>query len=191
MVLSKREQIIAVVTLIIVGLLIGDKLLFTPVWNRLRDMETERTELKAKLDAADVLFMKQKAMEAKWRQLSVEFPNEQTTQSKVSSALNQWATKWRLKLSSTRPERLPGDKGLQEMLFAFSGTGTMSAVASFIWEIETSPMPLKITSMQLSSNDAGEQMQVTLNVSAVYPGTAQQKNTRASQAGANSNEETL
>jgi hypothetical protein len=188
MVLSKREQIIAVVTLVIVGLLIGDKLVFTPVLGKLKALEDERADLKLKLDTANILFMKQKKMQAQWKQLTADFPNEQQTQSKVSNSLNQWSEKWGLKLSSTRPERVPNEKGLQEMLFAYSGTGTMGAVASFIWEIETSPLPLKITSMQLSSPDAGEQMQVTLNVSAVYPGTAS-KNTRANEAGAKSNEE--
>jgi hypothetical protein len=175
MVLSKREQIILIATLVIVGLLIGDKIVFTPVWNRLKDMGTERTELKAKLDAADILFMKEKSLGPKWTLLKTDFPNEEVAQSKVSSALNQWGTKWKLKLSSVRPERIPGDKGLQEMLFAFSGTGTLTSVASFMWEIETSPLPLKITSMQLSSSDAGQLMQVTLNVSAVYPGTSPNK----------------
>jgi hypothetical protein len=171
MVLSKREKFIAIATLAVLALGIGNKFIFSPAWGKLRDLGSQRADLKAKLDGADLLFKKAKKMEAKWNLIKTEFPDEATTQGRVSSVLNQWSEKWGVKLSATRPERLPGDKGLQEELFAYSSTGTMEAETSFMWEIERSELPIKIASVQLGSNDGGALMSVTLNISAVYPGT--------------------
>jgi hypothetical protein len=171
MVLSKREQIILAVTLIIVGLLVGDRLVFTPIWDKLKDLESKKTELRDKLDAAKRLFREEKSLQAKWKQLKELLPDEGATRNKVPVALEQWAAKWGFKLISTRPDvPINTDKGISQLSFACNGTGPLNSVASFIWEIETSEMPLRILSMQLNSSNSGVTMSVTLNVSAAYPG---------------------
>ncbi len=188
MVLSKRELIIAAVTAIIVGLIVGNELVFTPIATKLQSLGKERMDLKNELAKADNLIDRQKRLKPEWDKLQKELPDEATTQSKVSDALIQWSQKCGVQLNSVRPDNGRSEKGLAEKLFVYTGTGTMSAVASFMWEIESSELPLKITSLQLSSSDAGEKMQTTLTISAIYPSAAP-SGTRATEAGAKSNEE--
>jgi hypothetical protein len=177
MVLSKREQIILLTAVVAVGLLIGNKFVYEPIRDKLATLNDAREELRKELDSAHLLIAKKKRDEPKYKRLTTEgFQDEADVDNKVSTALNEWSQKYGLKTSSTRPERVPSDKELQEMRFTFSGTGTLKAAASFLWEIESAPMPIKITSMTLSSSsDSGDQMSLTLGVSAVYPGTAQKK----------------
>jgi hypothetical protein len=177
MVLSKREQIILLMTVITVGLLIGNKFVYEPLRDKRAALGDERQKLKDELDQANLLIKKKNRDEPQYKRLTIGgFRDDADADNKVSKALNEWAQKYRLKIISTRPERVPSDKELQEMRWMFSGTGTLEAAASFIWEIERSEMPVKITSMTLgSTSDTGEQVSVTLGVSAVYPGTAKSK----------------
>ena len=189
MVLSKREQMIAIMAMIAVGLLIGNKWVYGPIADGRGALDKERQDLKKKVDDAHRLFEKRKSKENEWQILTSNgFSNDGDAEDKVSAALNQWSSKCKLKVSSNRPERVPSDKELQEMMFAFSGTGSLTAAASFILQIETAPLPIKITSMALSSSsDTGEQMSLTLGISAIYPGTAT-KNIRGNQPRANIDE---
>ena len=47
MVLSKRERIILIVTILVVGALVADKLIFGPVKGRLDELEVRRQQLLA------------------------------------------------------------------------------------------------------------------------------------------------
>ncbi len=190
MVLSKREQIILLLAVIAVGLLIGNKFVYEPLRDKRAALCEERDQLKKELNEANLLLARQKRDTPQYRQLTTDgFKDDADADNKVSTALNEWAQKCRLKISSTRPERTPTDKELQEMKWMCSGTGTLEAAASFIWEIERSEMPIKITTMTIgSSSDAGELVSLTLGVSAVYPGTAKSKTATRAEAKTNDDE---
>ncbi|MBP8606457.1 MAG: hypothetical protein KBI46_11555, partial [Phycisphaerae bacterium] len=50
-----------------------------------------------------------------------------------------------------------------------SGSGTMAAVTQFLWDIETSKLPLRIKSLQLGAADEnGSQMTLQLKLSSIY-----------------------
>lgn len=167
--LSKRERIIAVITFVVVGLFVLNKFLFKPVWNRLQQLEMQKNQLQVELDEAQNLFRKRLVLEREWKDASMEsLRNEVEAESKVGRALDKWSQMSRLTLSSVKPERLASDQGLKEMTFVVVGTGTLDAVAQFLWQIETAPLPIKIKDMQLgSSNESGQSMSVQLRLSAL------------------------
>jgi hypothetical protein len=171
MVLSKREQMIVVVTAIAFGLLIGNKFVYDPYHEKRAALVDERDKLAKELEDVKLLVKRRDRDQAKYKQLTTDgFQSDADADNKVSKALEEWSGKCGLNTSSTRPERVAGDKDLQEYKWMFSGTGNLSAAASFIWEIERSELPIKITSMTLgSTSDSGDQMSLTLGVSAVYP----------------------
>jgi hypothetical protein len=177
MVLSKREQMIVVVTAIAFGLLLGNKFVYEPFSEKRTALVDERDKLAKELEDVKLLMQRRDRDKAKYRQLTTDgFKDDADADNRVSKALNEWADKCGLTTSATRPERVAGDKDLQEYKWMFSGTGNLSAAASFIWEIERSDMPIKITSMTLgSTSDSGDQMSLTLGVSAVYPNTNKAK----------------
>jgi hypothetical protein len=193
MVLSKREQIILIMTVIAVGVFAGDKFVVTPITDKLEALDTQREQLKQELADADILFHKQRRLQETWEKLVAEgFRNGAEAEGRILGVLNDWSGEVGLKVSSIRPERMPSDKDLQEMIFAFGGSGSLQAVAQLLWQIETSPLPIKIKSMTLgSSGDTGEQMSLTLGVSAVYLGEAPKKSQTNLPEVTNGNEDQL
>jgi hypothetical protein len=96
--------------------------------------------------------------------------------------LDQWSGDARLTLTSVRPERLAGDKGLKEITFAVAGQGRLDAVAWFLYQVETAEMPIKIKDMQLSStSESGDSMSVQLRLSTLYEGGDEKSSAKPSQ----------
>ena len=172
--LSKREQIMAIVAVLFVGFLVLNKFLIGPVADKLRQLDTQKSQLSLELEQAQNLFRKRRILEREWKNASMEgLRNEVEAESKVGRALNEWSQISHLTLSSVKPERMASDKGLQEMTFVVVGTGTLESVAQFLWQIETAPLPLKVKDMQLGSSESGQSMSVQLHLSALCLGVEQ------------------
>ena len=173
--LSKRERIMAIMAVAVVGILVLNKFLIGPVAGKLQAIETQKGQLRIELDEAQNLFRKRRMLEKQWKNVLYEgLRDEVEAESKVGRALDEWSKQSRLVLSSVKPERMASDKGLKEMTFVVVGTGTLDAVARFLWQIETAPLPIKVKDMQLgSSNESGQSMSVQLRLSALCLGKDQ------------------
>lgn len=173
MVLSKRERIIFVVTLVCVGLLIASEFVVDPVLAKLDEMETQRQQLQDELEEAQFLLANHGAMQRKWRALvSDGLRSDAEAESKVLTALREWSGNAGLALSSIKPDRIASTKGLQEMIFTVAGKGTLESVSRFLWHIETAALPVKVRDIQLGSGSESEgTMSLQLHLSALYLGT--------------------
>jgi hypothetical protein len=177
MVLTQRERIILIVTLLCVGLLIVSKFVVDPVQARLDEMEARRQQLQGDLEEAQMLLGNRGTMQRKWNTLVADgLRNDAEAESKVLSALGEWADGAGLSLSSIKPDRVASDKGLQEMIFTVAGKGTIEAVSRFLWQIETAALPARIRDMQLGSGSESEStMSLQLHLSVLYLGTPQKQ----------------
>jgi len=172
MVLSKRERMIALMTLVVVGALILDRLVVTPVRDGLRQTESQKQQLLAQINEANSLFERRRLMERKWKtMLSDGLNNGPQVESRVSWALDEWSQDARLTLTSVKPERTASDKGMNEITFVVAGRGGLDAVAWFLYQIETAELPVKVKSLQLgSTSESGDNMSLQLRLSAIYAG---------------------
>lgn len=196
MVLSKRERILAIATIAVLGALaiyaIADKMLLKP-----REKTTnEKLELEARLADAQNVFAKRKNLERRWKGLlSAEAQGDAGAESRVARALNEWSRQTRLTLSSVKPERSSTDKGLNEITFVVAGRGSLEAVTSFLYRVETAELPVKVTDIQLgSSSESGDSMSLQLRLSAIYvgePPKASEKSSQKQQPEANHEDELL
>jgi len=173
--LSKRERIIAIVAVAAVGFLVLNKFLIGPIADRVNQLETRKQQLLVELNEAQNLFQRRRLLEKEWKMVLADgLQNEVEAESKIARAIDGWSREAMLTLSSVKPDRAASDKGLAEITFVVAGTGTLEAVAQFLWRVETAPLPIKVKDMQLgSSNESGQSMSVQLRLSAVCLGTQQ------------------
>lgn len=173
MVLSKRERVLAIATLLVVGLLAVNTILIDPVMSRRQQTGDERVELEAQFQQAQSLFDRKKVLERKWKTpLAEGIRSDADLETRVAKDMNQWAQDTGLTLPSVKPERSINEKGYTEIAFVAAGRGTLEAVTSFMYRVETSELPLKVTSMQLGSNESGDNISLQLRVSALYLGNS-------------------
>ena len=180
--LSKRERIILIATIASVGLFVAVKFVIDPVQAKRDELESQRQQLLGDLNEAELLIGNHARMQKKWdMMLSDGLRSETEAESRILSALWEWSGAANMATSSIRPERISSERGLQEMIFAVTGRGTLESIAYFLWQIETAALPVKIKDMQLGSrSEAGDSMSLQLHLSALYLGD-QQKQTETGQ----------
>jgi hypothetical protein len=167
--LSQRERIIVLVTLLVVGALAADRLVLAPVTNGLGELKAERQKVLAQVGKAKNRLQEKQQRERK-KAAAAGFRSDAEAESGVAKALDKWAEDARLTLTSVKPDRVAGgDKGLKEILFVIAGKGSLDAVAWFLYQVETSELPVKVKHMQLgSTSEAGDNMSLELRISTLY-----------------------
>ncbi len=167
--LSKRERMIVLLTLISVGALVADRLVRAPLANRLTELKGERDQAVAEVAQAKLLFQQSQQVDRREAKRTGNLKRDAETESAVTKAMDTWSQDAGLTLTSVKPDRLAGDKGVKEIVFVVAGKGSLGAVAQFLYHVESSDLPIKVKYMQLgSASEAGESMSLELRVSALY-----------------------
>ncbi len=172
--LSKRERIIILMTIVAVGGLLGDRFVITPVWSGMGELQGQRRELSDQVRKAKNLLQQKMREEQEHKVFFTEGLKSATeAESSVVKAIGKWAADSGLDISSITPSPMAGDRGLKENVFVVAGKGSLEAVALFLYQVETAPLPpVKIKYMQLgSTSEAGDSMTMEMRLSTLYVGT--------------------
>jgi len=172
MAFSKRERLIFIVTICFVIIVILYKLMLTPVLEAREEVLAEKQRLIREMEKASALFDQKDRVSKKWEEMINGGLNSDVsaTESIVLNAMRTWAQDYGLTLSSIKPERDKDEgKVLQEIKFNVACSGTMSSVGQFLWHVENSTLPLRITEFQLGAREEdGKEMSLQLKLSALY-----------------------
>jgi hypothetical protein len=175
MVLSKRERNIVLATVGAVVLLVLDQVVLSPVLTQLDQLRTDDRVYTDKIGHANSLFQHQKATEAQWNQMIADGlkSNAADAEDTLDHAVYDWAQASGLSLKSCTPERSM-QKDRSEVVLYVVGTGSMSAVAHFLYRAQTSKLPVQPEDVEIGSRrEATDDLNVTLHLSALYfPGAA-------------------
>jgi hypothetical protein len=123
------------------------------------------------LENASRLFERRRLMARKWEDLTAGglTSNPADAESRLLHALQDWAADTRLSLSAVKPERMEQTGRTREIRITTSGTGSMRAVARFLWEVETTGLPLRIAELQLGARrEGGDELSLQLRASTLY-----------------------
>jgi hypothetical protein len=158
MVLSRRERYIVIGTLVALGLLVLDRLVFSPLLESRSVTEAERANLAAKVSQSQALADRRGQMDSRWRAMvqagMKEDPAE--AESQIVNALSDWARESGLPpLSFPRLERQAEKRPLPEIVIQATGTGDMRGVARLLWRIQTAAIPIKVTEAQITARKEG------------------------------------
>ena len=88
--LSKRERIMAIIAIAVVGFLVLNKFVIGPVAVKLQQLEMQKNQLLVELSEAQNLLRKRGVLEKEWKTaLSDGLRNEVEAESKVGRALDK------------------------------------------------------------------------------------------------------
>lgn len=170
MILSKRERRIALATLLVLAVLGLDHFLLTPLQERRAETATQQQQALDGLERARAIFDRNRHLTPEWQEMLEAGlkagPAE--AESQILHALRQWCQETELSLSSLRPDKTTDIGKLREVTFRASGQGGMAAVAEFLWRLETSPLPLRVTELHLGARKEGtDDLSLQLHISAL------------------------
>ncbi len=158
MVLSKRERYVAIGVMAAVGLFGLNYFFVDPLLASRNDLDQKLSERTDEARKEKKLIDESRRKERTW----TEMQNNGLRRKDVSEAegpmmgsINEWAKDAGMVLTTVKPERSEKEKDFQKLTFRATGSGRMSQIAWFIWRIQTSPIPAKVSDLQLSAHKEG------------------------------------
>lgn len=166
---GNRQQILIIAAISMVALYAADSLILTPLTASWKKRSEDIAQLRKSIRNGDALLQREQATQKRWNEMRKNtLPvNVSHAEQEVLKAFDRWSEEARISVSSLKPQWKRGTSDDFSLLECrVDASGSLQALARFIYEIEKSPMALKIESLELSSRDNdGQQVALGLLVS--------------------------
>jgi hypothetical protein len=167
--IKNRQQLLFIVAGVVFGLLIGDKLIFTPLVNSWKARAGRITDLRKQVDEGAKLLNRAEALRQRWSQMQTNaLPNNKSkAEQQVLSAFDQWSRDARISVNSITPQwKQERDEAYQTLECRVDAAGSVGTLAKFLFNVERDPMALKIESVEITARDKeGQNLSLGLQLS--------------------------
>src|SRR5207244_11753494 len=105
------------------------------------------------------------------------------TDSKILNPMPEWAQDAAMSLSSVKPDRQPEKIGdFYRISFRATGTGQMSQISRFLYHLQTTNLPVRITDLTLTTRKEGaDDLTLSLGIATIYLAPEADKSGRPNQ----------
>lgn len=166
--LNKRQQLLAILAIVAVGLFIADKLVFTPLTNSWKARSERIAKLKEQVRDGTETLKRDRALREQWAMMSTNtLPNAKPeAESKMLKAFERWSQAGGVAVTSIRPQWKESEEDYKTLECRADVAGSMTAISRFLFQIERDRMGVKVDSMELQARDTqGSQLALVLQVS--------------------------
>ena len=171
MALSVRERYLVLAMAAVIVLYGLDRYAVSPLLEQRHDVAIQSISLSGELQQADLLLTNHPVRQAQWRTMSGQgLRNDaQQAESDLLAALGEWSGRSGLALPSIQPQRSIQDGELHQLVFQVTGNGLMQAVTRFLFELESSDMPVRVVTLTISARSEGDdELSVQIRISTIY-----------------------
>lgn len=172
MVVSKRERMIGIITVIVLAILVLDQFVFEKLLDAKDRLEGEKAVKAEELHKKTGKIRQAAEDRPRWNQMRNEglLTDSSRTETQIYNNLNAWAREAGLNpppaLKSDRTEK---EKDFYKLTLRATGNGGMSQISRFLWHIQTANIPVKITELTISSRKEGtDDLALTMSVATAY-----------------------
>jgi Tfp pilus assembly protein PilO len=166
--LTKRQQILAILAIVLVGLYVADKLVFTPLTRNWKARSERIAELKEQVRDGNETLKRETTLREQWdrmrRNTLVNVKSE--AESQMLKAFERWSKDGGVSVSSIRPQWKEAEDAYKTLECRADVGGSLSAIAHFLYLVERDPLGVKVDSLELTSrNNEGSQLSLVVQVS--------------------------
>lgn len=166
-----RQRLLAVIAIAIVLLFVLDRLVFTPLMDGWKNRSDELAKLRKSIEQGNSLIQRESHTRKVWNDIrkSTLPVSASQAEKELLAAFEKWSADSRVSISSIRPQWKRGAADDYSVLECrVDAAGTLPVLAKFLYSIESSPMAVKMESVEFTSRDNnGEQIALGLLISAV------------------------
>jgi len=163
--IKNRQKFLTILALSVVGLLMGDSLVITPLAKSWKDRSAKIEFLHKSIQRGDLLMSREKTIQNQWHLMEkgTLTNNMSAAENTVLKAVDRWTQKSRISFTSLKPQWKQNEEDHVLLECRADGYGDMQTVSRFLYELETDPLPLKIEDIELSTRDS-DGRQIALGV---------------------------
>lgn len=165
---KNRQHLLILVTAVVVGIFLGDRLVFTPLWNTWGNHSTRLKELKKNVNDGEMLIKRGDSLRSSWEEMRTNAlpAKAPAAESRMSEAFQHWTEVSGVSMTSYRPQWKRAGDDYMTLECRADISGNISSITRFLFEIEHDPMGVKVDSADLGTRDTdGAQITLGLQVS--------------------------
>jgi hypothetical protein len=167
--IPNRQRALVIGVGAMIALFILDRILIEPLYTMWQTHSAEIVKLQKDVARGHSLIASAARTERVWSEMQANaLPKDPAqAQQDVISAVDQWGRANNVELSSIRPQWKRGATERYSLLECrIDATGTIPTLSRFIYELERSPLALRVDSVELNSrDDSGSKLTLGLIVS--------------------------
>jgi Tfp pilus assembly protein PilO len=166
--IDNRQQILIVATIAIAALFISDKVIVTPLSGLWGERAKEIKTLRAKIAEGKSYRNREQSLRNHWDDFRKNtLPNNNSlAPEQVLKALQEWAQESAASLNATTPQWKNDSDDYKTLVCRVDASGSLWELSRFLYDVENSPMALKIESLDLNSKDTtGQQLTLGMQIS--------------------------
>jgi hypothetical protein len=164
-----RQRTLVIITGVALGLLILEYWVRVPLTNLWQSHAAEIAKLQKSVAAGKYTIARASQIERRWADMQANALPKDPAQAEqdVISAFDRWGRANNIELSSIRPQWKRGGTDRYSLLECrVDATGTIPTLSRFIYELERSPLALRVDSIEMTSrDDSGSKLTLGLIVS--------------------------
>ena len=166
-----RQRMLAIVAITIVALFALDRMVLSPLLAGWKNRSAELAKLRKSIEQGNMLIQRESHTRNMWNEIrkSTLPVNASQAEKELLGAFEKWSADSRVSVSSIRPQWKRGATDDYSVLECrVDAAGNLSTLAKFLYSIESSPIAVKMESVEFTARDNnGEQIALGLLISAV------------------------
>jgi hypothetical protein len=166
--INSRQQWLAVLAVAAFALLVGDKVIFTPLVNSWKARSERIAGLRKQIVRGESLVAREKVVRERWEGIRANtLPNNTSlAEQQVLKAFDSWARDSRVSITSIMPQWKQDSDDYKTLECRVEAAGDLDTLSRFLYEVEKDAMALKLDSVELSARDTvGQQLTLGLQIS--------------------------
>lgn len=159
--IKNHEKMLLLAAALVVVLLVGDKLVATPLSRVWTARAKTIADLTRSLNDGSVLLSRERDVRERWSGMaSNALPaNVSMGESIVLKAVDRWVRESKISFTSIKPQWKQNAEDYMTLECRVDAFGGMEALTRFLYEMETDPLAIKVEDMEITARDtAGQQL---------------------------------
>jgi len=167
--INNRQQLLAIAAIGVVIVFAFDKLVLTPLTASWKERSAAIRQLRKSINQGRMSLDREQVTRNRWNEMRKNtLPlNGSQAEQEVLKAFDKWSEESRISVTSIKPQWKRGATDDYSLLECrVDAAGSLPTLTRFLYEVEHSPMALKIESVEITTRDNnGQQIALGLLVS--------------------------
>jgi Tfp pilus assembly protein PilO len=167
---QERQRILVILAVAAAAILIGDKLIYSPLSRMWEKRNQEIHRLRTQLTEGTGLVKREEVLRSRWDEMrkSTLPDNPSLAQERVLKEIQEWAQESGASINAVSPQWKADSDEYKTLVCRVDASGTLWMLSRFIYNIERSSLALRVESVDLTSRDnTGQQLALGLQLSAL------------------------
>jgi Tfp pilus assembly protein PilO len=165
--IKNRQQFLMVLTIAAVALYVGVDFVYSPLSNWWTSRAAQIRDLREKVNDGKQLIRRDESIRGQWSEMeSNALPaNTSLAEQQVLNSLDSWSRDSGAELTGIMPQWKNDATNYMTLDCRVELGGTLGTLTRFLYQIENSPTPLRLDSVELGAHDtSGDQMTLGLDI---------------------------